>query len=167
MFRFLLLLLGLFLLPFNANALEEILLKGKELTILSDELHYDRDKNVAVFTTDVHAYQPSLDIYGDKMVVELLSDAEHSVSTEGKIKYIHITGNVKIITDSEKISSDSAEYKPNENKIIMTGDVELVQNNNVVTGSELIYDTVTRSARIISKDKNKRIKAKFTFDSNE
>lgn len=138
---------------------------GKKLTITSEELEYNRQNNTAIFSGQVHAFQDSLDIYGDKMLVELKNDGSNTSEESSKIKYIKITGNVRIITDSEQITAEQAEYKPKQNSIVLKRNVELRQNNNVVTGDELIYDLENKSARIISKGEKQRIKAKFTFDN--
>ena len=154
-------LLAILLFPYNVYALEDDLFKNSDMTI-----NFDRLKNIAVFTNDVHVKLNNADIYGDKITVHISGDSKDGNASGDKVKYILITGNVKIKTKDEIITAKKAEYKPNLNQIILTEGVELTQNNNVVTGDKLIYDTLKRTSKLFSSEK-KRIKAKFTFDKDE
>ena len=163
----LLFLLLFFCLVSNSFALEERVLNNKEIIINSEELVFDREKNVATFTKNVHVELSEANIFGSKIVVYMRDDSKLEGEDTDKIKRIIITGNVKIKTDKEVITSDRADYEPNKNQITLIDNVVLTQNNNVVTGDKLIYDTLNKTTKIFSEKKDKRIRAKFTFDKNE
>ena len=83
------------------------------------------EKNVVAKTTD-------LTIYSDKMLVYYKEDG-------GTVTKIEATGNVKVLRESRIITSKSAIYYADEEKVVFTGEPRAMDGDNVVTGTKITY----------------------------
>ena len=68
----------------------------------------------------------------------------------GAAERIEADGDVFYVTPDQRARGDHAVYNADENLIVMTGDVILVQGQNVVHGDRLTIHTQTRAAQIDS-----------------
>ncbi|MFN3669004.1 MAG: LptA/OstA family protein [Brevundimonas sp.] len=83
-------------------------------------------------------------IQGDN---RLRADTVTGLSQTGESR-IEATGNVYFVTPDQTIRGDRAIYTTADDTIVVTGDVILTQGQNVLTGSRLVYNVRTQSARI-------------------
>jgi lipopolysaccharide export system protein LptA len=79
----------------------------------------------------------------------------------GNAQRIEADGNVFYVTPDQRARGDHAVYNADENLIVMTGNVILVQGKNVVHGDKLTIHTVTRAAEMQSSS---RVRAVFYQD---
>ena len=138
----------IFLLPFlNASANKE------EITIVSDKLNVEMNKRKSTFTGNVHAYNSTLKVWSDEMIINLKKE-------EDKIKEILATGNVKIIRliEGSEIYGDTANYSLEEEIITIIGNVLVIENGNQVSGNELVVD-LKNSSSIMSGSDLSRVEA--------
>ena len=68
----------------------------------------------------------------------------------GAAERIEADGEVFYVTPDQRARGDHAVYSADENLIVMTGDVILVQGKNVVHGTRLTIHTQTRAAQMES-----------------
>jgi lipopolysaccharide export system protein LptA len=68
----------------------------------------------------------------------------------GPAERIEADGDVYYVTPDENARGDHAVYNADDNLIVMTGDVILVQGKNVVHGDRLTIHTQTRAAQMDS-----------------
>ena len=68
----------------------------------------------------------------------------------GEAERIEADGDVFYVTPDQQARGDHAVYSADENLIVMTGDVILVQGKNVVHGDRLTIHTLTRAAEMES-----------------
>ena len=66
----------------------------------------------------------------------------------GTLTRVEASGSVYFVTPEQTIRGDRAVYTPNNDTIILTGDVILTQGENVITGARLVYNTRTESAQM-------------------
>jgi len=138
--------------------------EGKKVVITSDTLITDNKSSTAVFEGRVVATMEDITIHSDRMTI--LYD-----SSDGNIKSIHATGNVRAHKGNSAIFSKDATYLGSEERIIFTGEPKLVDGENVVTGKQIIYSMKDEKAfveesRVILKVNEKKGDAQVTVKGN-
>jgi lipopolysaccharide export system protein LptA len=123
----------------------------KPVVITSRTLTADSKNNTAIFEGSVVATTDDLTIYSDKMTVSY-------DNSESKIKEINASGNVKVHKKERAIFSDEAVYMENERKIIFKGHPKVVEGENVITGTQIIFfleddRAVVEGSRVILQNK--------------
>jgi len=121
----------LLLFPFSLSAATTAV-KGKSVVVTSQTLIADNKSHTALFEGSVVAKSEDIIIYSDKLEV-FYNDFQ------GDITKIHAYGNVRIHRNERAIFSKEAIYLRQEEKIIFTGEPKVVDGENVISGSEIIY----------------------------
>ena len=135
---------------FNSNVLsaeEDI----SYLEIESDELIITENPLVSEFIGNVYAKNEENRLWGDTILV--------NYDNEKKIHLITAVGNVIIEREEERIEGDKAVYNLKSEKIIVSGDVSVFKDDNILNGSELTIDLIT-SISIIKGSNKKQVSAK-------
>ena len=135
---------------FNSNVLsaeEDI----SYLEIESDELIITENPLVSEFIGNVYAKNEENRLWGDTILVNYDNDK--------KIHLITAVGNVIIEREEERIEGDKAIYNLKSEKIIVSGDVSVFKDDNILNGSELTIDLIT-SISIIKGSNKKQVSAK-------
>ena len=135
---------------FNSNVLsaeEDI----SYLEIESDELIITENPLVSEFIGNVYAKNEENRLWGDTILV--------NYDNEKKIHLITAVGNVIIEREEERIKGDKAIYNLKSEKIIISGDVSVFKDDNILNGSELTIDLIT-SISIIKGSNKKQVSAK-------
>ena len=143
MLKYLFITLLLILLTNSANA--------KQIKIISDKLEIIRLENISIFSGNVYAKEDDLEIWSEKLIMTSSKD-------EKKIKQINAHGNVKIVREELSINGDKAQYDPIQNKLIVFGKVEVLQNQSIILCDKIIVD-LENSLSIMSSDSDKRVEA--------
>ena len=76
----------------------------------------------------------------------------HFNDNDKKIKLITIIRSVKIVRPNEEIFGDKAIYDPKLEKIKISGNVSIIQNGNILNGSELIVDLINSTSIIVGNN---------------
>jgi len=120
------------------------------ITIVSNKLNVDMNKRKSTFTGDVHAYNETLKLWSDKMTIILKIEKD-------EIKEILASGNVKIIrlVEGSEIYGDAANYSLEEEIIIITGNVLVIEDGNQVSGNKLVVDLKSSSSIMVGSDSNR------------
>ncbi len=105
-------------------------LKGP-ITITASTLHADNKAHTALFEGSVIAKTETMTIFSDKMLVYYAEG--------GKITKIDVDGHVKLISGERVITSDTATYFADEDKVVFTGQPKAVEGNSMVTGTKMTY----------------------------
>ena len=104
-------------LTINSNA--------NELKITSNNLEIDRNKQISIFSENVHAINQDIKIWSDKLILTFNDDNK-------EIEKVSAEGNVKIIREEITATSESGLYYPKSEKLNLFGDVKVLENNNYV-----------------------------------
>jgi len=104
----------------------------KTVTITSRTMEADNRAHTAVFTGDVVADMDGTVIHSEQMEVFYSGES-------GQVERIVCTGGVKVIKESRVILSDRATYFGDEEKIAFQGDPRIMEGENLVTGSTIVY----------------------------
>jgi lipopolysaccharide transport protein LptA len=124
---------------------------AEQIKIISDKLEIIRTENISIFSGNVYAMEDNLEIWAEKLIMTSSED-------EKKVKEINAHGNVKIVREELSINGDKARYDPNQNKLFVLGEVEVLQNQSVILCDKIIVD-LENSSSIMSSDSNKRVEA--------
>ncbi len=122
----------LFLTLFYLSVIPTIAAKEKPVVITSQTLTADNKNNTAIFEGSVVAKSGDMIIYSDKIEVSYNN-------SQGEITKIHAYGNVRVHKKERAIFSKEATYLGQEEKIIFIGEPKVVDGENVITGTQIIY----------------------------
>ena len=81
-------------------------------------------------------------------------------SATSDISRIEATGNFYYITPEQEVRGNNGIYTQSTDTFTVTGDVILLQGENVVTGDTLIYNLTTEEARVVGTCKGRRCGSK-------
>ena len=121
------------------------------LEIESDELIITQNPLVSKFIGNVYAKNEENQFWGDTILINYNNDK--------KINLITAVGNVIIEREEEKVMGDKAIYNLKSEKIIISGDVSVFRDGNILNGNELTIDLMT-SISIIKGSNKKQVSAK-------
>ena len=121
------------------------------LEIESDELIITENPLVSKFIGNVYAKNEENQFWGDTILINYNNDK--------KINLITAVGNVIIEREEEKVIGDKAIYNLKSEKIIISGDVSVFKDGNILNGNELTIDLMT-SISIIKGSNKKQVSAK-------
>ena len=119
--------------------------------INSDKLIIKENPLISEFIGNAYARNGENNFWGNKILVNYDNDK--------KIKLITIIKNVKIVRLNEEIFGDKAIYDPKLEKIKISGNVSIIQDGNILSGSELIVDLIN-STSIIVGNNDKQVSVK-------
>jgi lipopolysaccharide export system protein LptA len=102
------------------------------INITSETLTADNKAHTALFEKNVVAKTTNLTIQADTMLVFYKEDG-------GDVTKIESNGNVKVLKEDRIITSNSATYYADEDKVIFTGEPRAMNADNVVSGTKIIY----------------------------
>lgn len=115
----------------------------KAVIITSRNMEADNRAHRAVFSGDVVADMEGTLIQSDRMEVLYNGDS-------GQVETILCTGGVKVTRDARVILSDEATYSGAEEKITFRGEPRIMEGNNLVTGTLIVY--YPKADRLVVED---------------
>lgn len=120
------------------------------ITITSNKLNVEMNKRKSTFTGNVYAFNETLKVWSDEITINFKIEKD-------EIKEILANGNVKIIrlVEGSEIFGDTANYSLEEEVIIITGNVVVIENGNQVRGDELVVDLKSSSSIMVGSDSNR------------
>jgi len=106
--------------------------KGKRepIVITSRRMQADKLGDKVTFTGDVTLKKEGMTLNSDSMVVF------YDVTTKG-IKDIEAAGNVVVRKEGRVALSNKASYDSREEKIVLTGDARIIENENQLGGEKI------------------------------
>ncbi len=104
--------------------------KREPIVITSNRMEADRLGSKVTFTGDVTLKKEGMTLYSDQMVVF------YDVPTKG-IREIEAIGNVVVRKEGRVALSNRASYFSKEEKIVLTGDARIIENENQLGGERI------------------------------
>ena len=111
-------------------------------------------------TGQVDVRQGETRILADSMKIYGGVAAANGGSAATDISRIEAMGNFYYITPEQEVRGNNGVYVEATNSFTVTGDVILLQGENVVTGDTLIYNLTTEEARVVGTCKGRRCGSK-------
>lgn len=104
--------------------------------VTADQLDIDQKNGIAIFTGNVLVGQAELRMRSPKLRVEYSRRSE--AGTGGEIERMIATGGVVLTNRDAVAESREADYTVATGEVIMTGDVILTQDSNVLAGDRFV-----------------------------
>jgi lipopolysaccharide export system protein LptA len=104
--------------------------KREPIVITASRLEADKLGDTVTFRGDVVLKKEAMTLYSDVMVVK------YSASAKG-IQEIDATGNVVVRKEGRVALSKKASYYSREEKIVLTGDARIIENENQLGGERI------------------------------
>lgn len=114
------------------------------INITADKLIVDQEKYTATFTGNVEALQQDVTLKAAKMVVHYLKGNQEN----NNISRIEVFENVVLLRPSEVVKGDKGVYDVLKDTLVITGKVVLTKDNNMVQGTNLVYNLKTGKSEI-------------------
>ena len=127
----------------------------KPIEILADSMEWNKQLGQAVATGNAKAIQGQTTIRANKIIAVLSKDNKQ------QIKELQAVGKVVFLKDKQLATGDQATYYINEDKVIITGNVELKRDGNIIKGEKLIIDFLTGLSKMESSGNNQKVKMKY------
>ncbi|RPH86533.1 MAG: lipopolysaccharide transport periplasmic protein LptA [Desulfobacteraceae bacterium] len=141
------------------------------VVVTADTLDADNKAKIATFSGTVVAKQlqekETLFIYSDKLIVYYADDTEkkpaaasksekkEGLSQQSKIDKIIATGQVKIVQGEDVATGENATFFNAEQKIVLTGNPKVWQGKNLVKGEEITVWIRENRSQVTSKGSNR------------
>lgn len=121
---------------------------GKEVTIEADQMEIIEKEQRAIFTGKVDAKRADVRLTADRLVV-LYEDVKQPDGTaKNDVSKLDATGNVTIVTSTQRITGQSAKMDVKANKLVVTGSVQVVQGQTTLNGETLNVDLNTDKSQM-------------------
>jgi len=118
------------------------------------------DGGTTILTGQVDVRQGDTRILADRMKIFGGVAGVGGSSAANDISRIEATGNFYYITPEQEVRGNNGVYVQSNDTFTVTGDVILLQGENVVTGETLIYNLTTEEARVVGTCKGRRCGSK-------
>ena len=136
----------------------------EKIQIVADKLITNSAEKLADFMGNVRASQGSLVITSERLRIYYRDDPGRNKDQTGgqeSIQRVVASGNVQISSEKYKAETDQAEYDPDTQVLVLTGENSTVTSGkNILTGSKITVFRKTGQIKVESSP-HKRIKAVF------
>ena len=130
----------------------------KPIEILADSMQWNKQLGQAIATGNAKAIQGQTTIKANKIIAILNEDNSQ------QIRELKAIGKVVFLKDKQLATGDKATYYINQDKVIITGNVELKRNDNIIKGEKLIIDFLTGLSKMEGSGTNQKVKMKYSTE---
>lgn len=123
---------------------------GADTVIDADDS--ERVGDLIILTGQVDIRQGNRRLLADKIVLKMGGDPNKNSGFKNAVA----TGNFYYITPEQEVRGDNGVFDGTTDIFTVTGDVVLLQDDSVVTGSKLIYNVTTEKAQVTSECKGRK-----------
>ena len=127
----------------------------KPIEILADIMQWNKQLGQAIATGNAKAIQGQTTIKANKIIALLSEDNSQ------QIKELQAIGKVVFLKDKQLATGDKATYYINQDKVIITGNVELKRDDNIIKGEKLIIDFISGLSKMEGSGTNQKVKMKY------
>lgn len=125
--------------------------------IAADSMELLEEQNKAVFTGNVDAVRGKIKLKSNKLVVDYKEVTRKNGSKKTEVRFLNATGNVRIVSGNQTITSNWAKMDVKANKAVIGGNVTVVQGKTRLKGDRLLLNLTTGQSRM----QGGRVRAKF------
>ena len=130
----------------------------KPIEILADSMEWNKQLGQAIATGNAKAIQDETTIKANKIIAVLNEDNSQ------QIKELQAIGKVVFLKDKQLATGDQATYYINEDKVIITGNVELKRDDNIIKGEKLIIDFLSGLSKMEASSTNQKVRMKYVTE---
>tara|TARA_B100001027_G_scaffold189699_1_gene143306 strand:- start:581 stop:1039 length:459 start_codon:yes stop_codon:yes gene_type:complete len=143
----------LFLIHLNAYPEDK-----KPIEILADSMEWNKQLGQAIATGNAKAIQGQTTIKAKKIIAVLNEDNSQ------QIKELKAIGKVVFLKDKQIATGDKATYYIDQEKVIITGNVALKRDDNIIKGEKLIIDFLTGLSKMEASSTNQKVRMKYSTE---
>lgn len=132
----------------------------KKTVIRSSRVLWNKNKGQAVFSGQVKVIRKGVTVNSDKLVVSYREIKRKNGTRKNDVTFLNATGNVIIVTASQRIAGRWAKMDMKANTLVVGGGVTVKQGQNIVRGPELFIDLNTNQSRMSGG----RVESTFSVD---
>jgi lipopolysaccharide export system protein LptA len=118
--------------------------KPKATDVTANEMEIIDAENKTIFRGQVVAIRDKTTINCDELLVNTVEVKQPDGTTKKEVDVMHATGNVKIVTENETITSEKADIYDRKDYLEAFGKVVLVQGTNTLKGEKLAVNLNTK-----------------------
>ena len=130
----------------------------KPIEILADSMEWNKQLGQAIATGNAKAIQGQTTIRANKIIAVLSKDNKQ------QIKELQAVGKVVFLKDKQLATGDKATYYINQDKVMITGNVELKRDGNIIKGEKLIIDFLTGLSKMEASSTNQKVRMKYNTE---
>ena len=130
----------------------------KPVEILADSMEWNKELSQAVATGNAKAIQGQTTIEANKIIAVLNEDNSQQITE------LRASGNIIFLKDKQAATGDEAIYYLSQDKVVITGNVELKKDGSIIKGEKLIIDFITGLSKMESSDSNQKVKMKYVTE---
>lgn len=120
------------------------------IKIQSNEILIKRNKNIITFIGKVEAKQNNLNMFADSMIIKYKTDKKNNT----EIRNIKLYGNVVLKNENITVRGDKGNYEVKDNLITLEDNIIMNENDAVVFGKKMTYNTITEETNIFGSNEN-------------
>ena len=130
----------------------------KPIEILADSMEWNKQLGQAIATGNAKAIQGQTTIKAKKIIAVLNEDNSQ------QIKELKAIGKVVFLKNKQIATGDKATYYINQEKVIITGNVALKRDDNIIKGEKLIIDFLTGLSKMEASSTNQKVRMKYSTE---
>ena len=111
--------------------------KKQPVDIESNTMEVINQKNQAIFTGKVVAVRGKVTLHSDKLVADFIKEKKPNGSEKTTVTFLYATGNVLIITATQRITGKWARMDVKADKAVVGGNVVVKQGDTIIKGQKL------------------------------
>ena len=146
----------------DTTSMSEASKAQKDVDIEADQMQVLEDQRNVIFTGNVDARRGNVKLRSNKLVVHYRESKKKDGSEKNEVTHLDATGNVVIITRTQRITGDWAKMDVKANLVNVGGNVVVKQGQTIVKGKKLFVDL----NKNISKISGGRVKGSFVPGNN-
>ena len=130
----------------------------KPIEILADSMEWNKQLGQAIAIGNAKAIQGQTTIKAKKIIAVLNEDNSQ------QIKELKAIGKVVFLRDKQIATGDKATYYIDQEKVIITGNVALKRDDNIIKGEKLIIDFLTGLSKMEASSTNQKVRMKYSTE---
>ena len=130
----------------------------KPIEILADSMEWNKQLGQAIAIGNAKAIQGQTTIKANKIIAVLNEDNSQ------QIKELQAIGKIVFLKNKQLATGDKATYYINQDKVIITGNVELKRDGNIIKGEKLIIDFLSGLSKMEASGTDQKVKMKYTTE---
>lgn len=130
------------------------------MTVDADRFELYQDKQRAEFYGHVVVHRQDMVLKADKVLIWY-----QEIAGKQELKSLHATGHVVIHTKAKQASADKATFEAGSDMLILTGDAQVKDENSVLEGEIIEYNTTTENMKVLKGKSGKQVTFTFSEES--
>lgn len=125
------------------------------IEVTSQQMEADQLSGQVFFSGEVVAKRGTMTVYADNLTLFFVE-----IDGERKVERLAAKGSVRVVDGDRIATAEQLDYLQAEEKMTLTGDAEIHQGKNLVSGEEIVL-FIRENRSLVKSGKDGRVKAIF------